>query len=73
MTAEEGIKINRQGNSEAIIEIIRENNKPEWATYKTNNKKMNKMKKKLIEENKGGEDTKENNQPTATIFQQQVQ
>ena len=48
ISAYEGIRINAQGTAEANIDLIRENNKSDWVAYKENNKKVNKMKKKLI-------------------------
>jgi hypothetical protein len=48
-SAEEGIKINRQGNAEANLTAIKENNREDWNAYKTQGKKLNKMKKRMVE------------------------
>lgn len=49
ISAEEGIRINAQGTADANLDRIRENNLNDWTIYKDNTKKVNKMKKKLIE------------------------
>jgi|JI6StandDraft_1071083.scaffolds.fasta_scaffold01560_25 hypothetical protein len=49
LSAEEGIRINAQGSAEANLDRIRENNQSDWTAYKENTKKLNKMKKKLVD------------------------
>lgn len=49
ISAEEGIRINAQNSAEANLDVIRENNRSDWTVYKDNNKKANKLKKKLLE------------------------